>query len=273
MISGRIQSYICASSGRPGCPDTCTCACRSVTMITPRSDKRIHDPPDRRFVSGDDLRREDHRVALGQLDVVIAERDAAECRALLALPARRHDQHFLARQAHGVVETDRLGEVLEVAGRLRDARRSGRASGRPCTTRRPVSFATRPIVCSRAALEAKVVTTTRPRASRDFLEQPLMDPEFRPGRRVLEDVGRIADEGEHALVADLLERLVARRLAEHRRLVDLPVAGMEDAAVRRLDQQPVAFRDRVRERDIGELERADVEARIAGDDVELHLAR
>src|SRR5688572_3692047 len=82
--------------------------------------QRIHDSADRRLVPGYDLRREDDRVTLGQLDVVIAERDAAEGRALLTLPARRHDKNFLARKSHRSVEVDRLWEVLEVAGGLCD---------------------------------------------------------------------------------------------------------------------------------------------------------
>ncbi len=32
---GRIHLYICASSGRPGWPETCTCAWRSVIITTP----------------------------------------------------------------------------------------------------------------------------------------------------------------------------------------------------------------------------------------------
>ncbi len=37
-MSGRIHRYIVASSGRPGWPETWTCAWRSVTISTPRSD-------------------------------------------------------------------------------------------------------------------------------------------------------------------------------------------------------------------------------------------
>ena len=61
-------------------------------------------------------------------------------------------------------------------------------------------------------------------------------------------------------------------LAEHRRLVDLPVAGVEDVAERRLDQQAVALGDRVGERDIGDPERVEVDRAAALDDVQLDLA-
>ena len=93
-----------------------------------------------------------------------------------------------------------------------------RSSERPATqTWRPVSFATRPMVCSRAALEAKVVTSTRPLRLLDtWSSRPSWTAASDPDGCVLEDVGRIADQREHALVADLRQRLVARRLAEHR---------------------------------------------------------
>ena len=99
-----------------------------------------------------------------------------------------------------------------------------------------------------------------------------VDARLGAGGCVLEHVGGIADQREHALVADLGQRSsVAGRLAEHRRLVDLPVAGVEDMAEGRLDQQAIALGDRVRQRDIGELERAELETAAALDDVELDL--
>ena len=107
---------------------------------------------------------------------------------------------------------------------------------------------------------------------RHLREQPGMDALLGSGRLVLEDVGGIAHEREHALVADLRQHLGARRLADHRRLVDLPVAGVEDVAERRLDQQAVAFRDRVRQRDEADLERPELDAPAALDDVELDAA-
>ena len=58
----------------------------------------VHDPPDRDFVAGDDPRREDHRVAGGQLELVAARRDPAQRRARLAL-ARRWRRPALARAA------------------------------------------------------------------------------------------------------------------------------------------------------------------------------
>ena len=92
-----------------------------MTVIAPRSTERVHDPADRDFVAGDLLGREDHRVALDQLELVAAERDPRQRRARLALPAGGDDHHLVARQAHRLVEADGLGEIEQIAGGLGDA--------------------------------------------------------------------------------------------------------------------------------------------------------
>ena len=118
---GRTHLYISISSGRPGWPETWTCAWRSVTIRTPRSDSWFMIRPIATSLPGMMRRREDDRVALAELHLVIAERDPAERRARLALPARGDDQHLAPRQAHRLVEADRRREVAEVTGRLRHA--------------------------------------------------------------------------------------------------------------------------------------------------------
>ena len=108
----------------------------------------------------------------------------------------------------------------------------------------------------------------------NLFEKALVDRSFRTARRGIEDVGAVADEREDTLIAHLGQFLVRSRLANDGILVELPVAGMENTAMRGIDQQGIAFRDRVRERDIGHLERADLEAAvIVGNGVELHLAQ
>ena len=99
-----------------------------------------------------------------------------------------------------------------------------------------------------------------------------MDAGLAARGRVLEDIGRIADQREHALVADRGQRLGRARVAEHRRVVDLPVAGVEDVAERRFDQQAVALGDRVGERDIGDAERVELDRAAALDDPQADLA-
>src|SRR3546814_10213212 len=63
----------------------------------------------------------------------------------------------------------------------------------------------------------------------------------------VEDIGRIADEHIDALVADRGQRRRGRRLAEDRFLVELPVAGVEDATIGGVDDYGAHFEDRSEE--------------------------
>ena len=111
-----------------------------------------------------------------------------------------------------------------------------------------------------------------PARSLHFTQQALVNRGFRSRRRVLENVCGIADQGEHAACrrpAPAPRGSTAHQARESRRSSSRPygIFGRD----RHLDQETVPLRDRVSESDIGQLERADLEARIAGDDVQLHL--
>ena len=67
-------------------------------------------------------------------------------------------------------------------------------------------------------------------------------------------IGRIADQRENARLARLPQRRLVERIAHQRVAVDLPVAGVHDTPVGRLDQQRVGLGDRVRQRDERERE-------------------
>lgn len=69
----------------------------------------------------------------------------------------------------------------------------------------------------------------------------------------------IADQRQNASIADLAEFLGRSELADQRFVVELPVTGVEDAAVERVDDQGVAFGNRMGERNVADVERADVE--------------
>ena len=72
------------------------------------------------------------------------------------------------------------------------------------------------------------------------------------------DVRRVAAQQQQALAAELGQpRHVGRRAAD-RRLVELVVAGEEDGAERRLERDAARVRDRVRQVDALDLERAGV---------------
>jgi hypothetical protein len=94
-----------------------------------------------------------------------------------------------------------------------------------------------------------------------------------PGRLGIEDVGRIAHQHVHARIADRGQRLGGGGTAQHRRGIQLPVAGMEYPAFRRIDDQRVGFGDRVGERHEAEAERPQLERLVGADDMERHAGR
>ncbi|MNX80295.1 hypothetical protein D3C86_1119500 [compost metagenome] len=88
---------------------------------------------------------------------------------------------------------------------------------------------------------------------------------------VHEDVGAVADHGQHALVAETLDRLNVSALAHDRIVVDLPVAGVQDGAQRGLDGQAVRLGDRVGDGDEGHVERTQVQVAAQRDLVQLDI--
>ena len=194
-------------------------------------------------------------------------------RASAALPAGREDQHLAARQAHGRVEIDGLRKVGEIAVVLRDLydpveRAPGDADPAPRLAR---DLAQR--LKPRDIAGEGGDDDTLARMARDLLHQRAVHRALAARGVGVEDVGGIAHQREHALVADGAQFLLGGRLADDRLLVELPVAGVEDAPARRVDQQCVTFRDGVRERQIGHGERPQFDLPvILGDDVELDLA-
>ena len=66
----------------------------------------------------------------------------------------------------------------------------------------------------------------------------------------VEDIRAVANQRQHALVTNRDQFLFGCRLADDRLFVELPVACVEHSPMRRVDQQRVAFRDRVRQRNV-----------------------
>ena len=99
-----------------------------------------------------------------------------------------------------------------------------------------------------------------------LFQQTLVHRAFRSARGRIENVGAIANQRKNALVSDCGQFFFSGRLADDRIFVELPVARMEHAAVRCVDQQGVAFGNRVRQRNIRYFERADCEAAMIGVD-------
>ena len=78
--------------------------------------------------------------------------------------------------------------------------------------------------------EAKVVRTTRSGWPRDQLDQAVADLGLgaRGARR--QHVGAVADQRQHPALAELLEARSSVRLADQRRRIELPVAGVQHLA-------------------------------------------
>ena len=87
------------------------------------------------------------------------------------------------------------------------------------------------------------------------------DVGFRRRSAVADCIGGIADQRQHAGVAKLAQPPLVGWLANDRRRIDLPVAGVQHGAVRSSDGQRIRFRNRMRDRAQFDIERADVEAR------------
>ncbi len=76
----------------------------------------------------------------------------------------------------------------------------------------------------------------------------------------LQGIGRVADDRQHALVADRTQPVFVGRFADQRLGIELPVAGMQHRADGGADHHRVRLGDRMGQRDQFEVERADREA-------------
>src|SRR3546814_4682568 len=74
-----------------------------------------------------------------------------------------------------------------------------------------------------------------------------------------------------AFVADRGQRRRGRGLAQDRLRVEFPVTAMENAAIGGVDHHRAHFQDRVRERHHAQPERAQAEAGVEVDDMDLYL--
>ena len=134
---------------------------------------------------------------------------------------------------------------------------------RPTTaTLRPCSTATSIACCMRWMFDANEATRMRPRAQRDDLPERLADEPLRARHAGALGVRRVAEHQVDAAVAELGEPADVGLEPVDRRVVELPVAGVEDApggASRRTTATAVG--DRVRH--AHELERGTGRARSA----------
>ena len=129
-------------------------------------------------------------------------------------------------------------------------------SDRPTrATLRPASCAASAIDSMRATLLAKQVTATRPAQVADQRRQAAAYVLFAAGVALDHRIGRIADHGQHAFVAELGQRGLVRRRPEQRRRIEFPVAGVQNGTRRRVDHQRLRLGDGVRHADEAQRER------------------
>ena len=134
---------------------------------------------------------------------------------------------------------------------------------------RPVSRATWRNVSSRAAFEAKL---ENPALCRLYARhQAIAHAAFRATRPGVEGIGRIADKRENTPLPDRLDVLRIDSRPKDGLVVQLPVAGMEYPAMRRIDHDSIHVRDRMGERHIAQPERAQGECPSIFDHLELDI--
>ncbi len=126
-------------------------------------------------------------------------------------------------------------------------------------TLRPTWTATSIACCIRWTFEANETTRIAAAAQRDQRPERLADEPLGAGHPGPLGVGRVAEQQVDALVAELGEPADVGLEPVDGRVVELPVAGVEDAAGGRLEHDRDAVRDRVRHAHEVERERADLD--------------
>ena len=224
-------------------------AMRSVMTSTPCLMRSVDDAADLALVAGNGARGKDHAVAGRELhDRMLIFRNTGDAARLSPwLPVAS-----ITISSRGSAEKASAGEKrMEHLrdSRIRARRSTTRSIARPTsTTLRPAALAASATARIRATLEAKVVTTRPAARLADDLMQGQGDLGLRGADAIRRILVEIANEREHALIADLGEPLDFGLGTKSRLRIDLPIAGVKHRAERRADRQRAALRDRMRHR-------------------------
>ena len=198
----------------------------------------VAHPVDRPLVARDRARREQHEVALRELQVrVLAERQAVERGEGLALASRRQAEQPLGRRLPqirgGEPRAQREPQPPEALGDLGD-RPHAAPEHRDAAAARE-SPASMPCE-SRATWLENVVRMMRPRAARTAARRPSPGGPLGEGAARPLGVGRVDEREVDARSDRGRDPLAVGRLAVGRIVVELEVAGVEDARAAGLDQ-------------------------------------
>ena len=205
-------------------------------------DGRVH----RRLVARNRAGGEHDGVAVLQAHVaVVARGHARERRHRLALRARAEDHRSLVADAAAVGDVAHAAlvvpEVVEI-GRDADVlfhREAGREHD-PIGRGRAVED-----LLDARDLGGEGGDDHAPGRGQQDLRERVAHDRFGRRRAGPVGVGRVAAEQAHAVVPVGGEPAQVRRLAHHRRVVDLEIAGMDDQAGRRVERDPEGVGDRV----------------------------
>ena len=155
------------------------------------------------LVARDLAAREQHHITAHKFERVVFVGDPGQGRALFALPPGRKYQQIAARQAHCSIEIDRVGEVGQIAIRLRhlDDPVEG-APGHadlPAGLARHIAEGLQPCDIAGKGRHQHALTVV----ALNLFEQTFVDRSFGLARRGIEDIRAVAHQRQHALVADL----------------------------------------------------------------------
>ncbi len=232
----------------------------------------VLDLADRLLVAGNRARREQRPIPFFEHDMgMVVGGDARQGRARLPLRPRADQHDALARHVAGVAlreEGRYIGEIAVLARGFVDA---------PQRAADQSAFAPRLARRARDAFQARDVRgeTRHDHALGRFLDE--LGDAFVGGflgarLSVLDRVGRIPDQRQHALGSDAPERGFVGQRPQDGCGIELPIAGVQHGARGRADGQRVGFRDRVGDVDELDLELAQLQGRTLLDRVQRNLA-
>src|SRR5438128_836002 len=216
---------------------------------------------DRPLVARDYARRDDHEVAGLHLHVLVLGRGhERERRVGLALAPRRED-HLARGLERGELlerhqEVGRDPEVAELGGDRDVLLHAHAEEGDPP----PLGRGEREDLLDPVDVRREGRDDDAPGRAREPLRERPPDLHLRARVAGPVDVRGVGAEHEHALAAELGEPPVVGRLAVERARIELEVSRVHECANRRPDREADAVRDRVRDTDRLDDERADLDA-------------
>jgi hypothetical protein len=226
--------------------------------LDPLGHEAVDDPAHRLFVAGDGARGKDHAVAAVQRHVgMIVVGDARQRRTLLTLASRAQGQHLVRRKMAVVIGATEILHAIEVPGL---ACHLGDALHR---TPNHDDFAIGGLRGIGDGPDTSDIGREGGHGHASFrrlhqLGDGLCHLGFRGRTPLAHGIGGIADQRQQAGITQLAQPPFIGRQADDRGRVDLPVPGMQHRADLGVNRKRMRFRNRMRDRDELDIERADI---------------